>query len=153
MNYYDALQRSGDGRWDYTKTNDGRTWPVGYCAAKIGCECATVENGFTADPGCERCHGSGWVDNPEHCGGHDTAQKARECFARYQLDGWREEEYGNWAGCEALIDGEKCDAPTKRGLATRPPLGHGFALCDEHRTFEDLKALASHDAGQICASY
>lgn len=83
----------------------------------------------------------------EH-GPHETADEARECFRRYLLDGQREEAYGDWTGCEW----EGCDTPTKKGLTTRPPLGHGFALCDEHRTAENLEALTP-DVGQIMASY
>lgn len=33
MNYYKALQREADGRWDYTCTRDGKTWATGGCAA------------------------------------------------------------------------------------------------------------------------
>lgn len=87
----------------------------------------------------------GYCGDADHA--HDTAEAARECFARYLLDGWREENYGNWAGCAV------CDVPTKKGLTTRPPLGHGYPLCDEHRTLEQLKQLAPTDAGQITASY
>ena len=166
MNYYDARQREGDKRWDYTQMNDGRVWPVGYCAPKVACECWSIERGYAADPHCDKCGGLGRVDNPDYCGGHDTAEGARECFARYLLDGWREESYGDWTGCEAVIvtaltddlgggageKRERCDTPTKKGLTTRPPLGHGFPLCDEHRTFDQLKQLAPSDAGQITAS-
>ena len=41
MNYYDARERKGadgkgTGKWHYTCENDGRIYPVGYCAQ--GCE-------------------------------------------------------------------------------------------------------------------
>jgi len=78
--------------------------------------------------------------------GHATADEARECFRRYLLDGQGEETYGDWTGCEV------CDTPTKRGLTTRPPLGHGHALCDEHRTPEKLAELTP-SVGTITASY
>ena len=172
MNYYDARQRQDDKRWDYTRMNDGVIWPVGYCDSRSPCQCwldACNQGRIlrAGDPGCEKCGGTGRVDNPDYCGSHDTAEEARKCFARYLLDGWREESYGHWMGCEAIIvtaltddvgggAGEKrepCDTPTKRGLTTRPPLGHGHALCDEHRTLEHLKALVPAEAGQIVASY
>jgi hypothetical protein len=79
---------------------------------------------------------------------HTTANEARECFRRYLLDGQREETYSDWTGCEM----EGCDTPTKKGLATRPPLGHGYAFCDEHRTAENLEALTA-PVGQIVSSY
>lgn len=78
---------------------------------------------------------------------HETAEEARACFRRYLLDGQREETYSDWTGCE--FDG--CDTPTKKGLTTRPPLGHGHALCDEHRTPEILEQLVT-PVGQIAAS-
>jgi hypothetical protein len=152
VNYYDARRREDDKRWDYTVLNDGRCHPVGYCASSTACECwrRAMDAGVILTRGeanCQRCGGSGWVDNPEYCGSHDTEAEARACFARYLLAGWREESYGNWIGCHV------CDAPTKKGLATRPPLGNSYALCDEHRTFEQLQTLAPTDAGQITASY
>lgn len=86
-------------------------------------------------------------------GPHETAEEARECFRRYLLDGAREESYADWTGCEAPVGGEeRCDRPTKKGLTTRPPLGTGYALCDEHRTTEQLEKLAGR-VGRIAASY
>lgn len=79
--------------------------------------------------------------------GHATPEEARECFRRYVLDGQREETYGDWTGCEF----EGCDTPTKKGMTTRPPLGNGHALCDEHRTPEILEQLTP-PVGQIIAS-
>jgi hypothetical protein len=37
MNYYQSFEladkeRKGTGRFQFTQTNDNRTWPVGYCA-------------------------------------------------------------------------------------------------------------------------
>lgn len=90
-----------------------------------------------------------------YCRDHDphaTADGARECFRRYLLDAPREENYSDWTGCEFEADGKKCDTPTKKGLAARPPLGHGYALCDEHRTPGNLEALTP-PMGQMAASY
>jgi hypothetical protein len=78
--------------------------------------------------------------------GHETPEEARKCFRRYLLDGAFEESYADWSGCVV------CDAPTKKGLTTRPPLGHGYPLCDEHRALERLAELAEVP-GQIMASY
>jgi hypothetical protein len=125
MNYYDARPLADGSGFHYTCRNDDRIVSVGYCREH--------------EP-------------------HATAEEARACFARYLLDGWREESYGSWHGCvwEEPDGGGitvMCDTPTKKGLTTRPPLGHGYALCDEHRTFEHLKQLAPTDAGQITATY
>lgn len=32
MNYYKARQRKGDGRWDWTRMNDGRIWASAPCS-------------------------------------------------------------------------------------------------------------------------
>jgi hypothetical protein len=118
MNYYNALQLETGG-WHYVSQNRREgTHPVGYCAQ--------------------------WREDKTHV--HATEEEARECFRRYLLDGQREEEYGDWTGCEV------CDAPTKKGLTARPPLGNGFAFCDEHRTSEAL-AERVPAPGQIIASY
>jgi len=36
VNYYCARQHATNGKWDYTCRNDGRIWPVGYCAEHRG---------------------------------------------------------------------------------------------------------------------
>ena len=153
MNYYDARQRGEDGPWDFTCRNDDRIWAVGFCARRVPCECGTIETAYRPKEDCENCGGHGWVDNPNYCGSHETVEEARACFRSYLLADISEESYGEWTGCAAYVNGQKCDKPTKQGLETRPPLGESFALCDEHRTFECLRFLAAHDAGQITASY
>lgn len=160
MNYYDTRQRS-DERWDFTRMNDGHIWPVGYCTPTTPCDCwlnAYREGRLLVpggEPDCKVCGGTRRVGNPDYCGSHDTEQEARECFARYLLDGWREESYANWTGCEWVqrLGEPRCDRPTKKGLTTRPPLGTGHALCDAHRTFNHLVDLAPVSAGQIISSY
>ncbi len=77
---------------------------------------------------------------------HATEADAQDCFRRYLLDGQREESYADWTGCVV------CDTPTKKGLTTRPPLGNGYPLCDQHRTPEKLEALVPA-VGTITASY
>lgn len=77
---------------------------------------------------------------------HSTREEAEECFSRYLLDGIQEESYGDWTACKV------CDAPTKKGLTTRPPHGDGFPFCDEHRDRETFKTLVSTPK-QITSSY
>jgi hypothetical protein len=152
MNYYDALRlEDGSGYHYVSKNRREGTHPVGYCSRIQPCpECEDYRQ-----PECEVCGQQGYIDKgegwyKEHV--HATADEARECFRRYLLDGQRDESYGDWTGCEAVIDGEKCDTPTKKGLTGRPPLGNGYAFCDEHRTPEQLEALTP-TVGRITASY
>ena len=77
---------------------------------------------------------------------HDTAEEAVQCFHTYLLDDISEVNYSDWMGCVV------CDAPTKKGLQTRQPLGHDYPLCDEHRTEEKVREL-DPTPGRIIASY
>lgn len=81
-------------------------------------------------------------DHPPHA----TEEEAQECFRSYLLDGQCDVDYEDWTGCKI------CDAPTKKGLTTRPPLGWEYPLCDEHRTPEQLEMLVP-PIGRITASY
>lgn len=76
---------------------------------------------------------------------HAERWEAEDCFRAYLLDGVQEESYGDWTGCEI------CGDPTKKGLTSRPPLGTGYPLCDDHRTPEYLSSLVKRP-GMIVAS-
>lgn len=148
MNYYAARQRESDQRWDFTCRNDNRIWPVGNCAERVACSCALdPRRAYTPDPDCERCGGRGRVDNPEHCGGHDTPGEAERCYAEYLLAEITEVSWAHWAGCVI------CDTPTKHGLQTRQPNGDQWALCDAHRTHDQVRELAPQRISEICSSY
>lgn len=156
MNYYQARQRSETGVWDYTCRNDDRITPEGYCRQQIGCPAWTIDKPFDrCEASCEHCHGEQFIENPAYCGGHDTAELAEACFARFLLDqGSRETTLEGWAGCEHKdADGVKCDEPTKILVESTHPLGHQLVLCSEHRTAEAFTAAAPRLAGQITASY
>lgn len=77
---------------------------------------------------------------------HATSEEAEECFRQYLLGKLVERELRDWTGCEV------CDTPTKKQLGTRPPLGQDHALCDEHRTPEQVAELTERPS-QIIASY
>lgn len=68
MNYYGARQRKDDGRWNYTCTNDGMTWPVGYCREDGGHE--------TEREACE-CYKRHLLDNRLTLDGHADDQQRR----------------------------------------------------------------------------
>lgn len=153
MNYYDARKRQDTEKYDYTRMNDGHISPVGFCAERTLCDCATFESSFRPKDDCEVCGGKGRVPNPDYCGSHDTEEEARACFRRYLLSEPEEIDYSGWEGCQAMVDGKKCDEPTKHGMrGMRSPLAAEFALCDEHRTAEVLEALTP-EIHQITASY
>jgi hypothetical protein len=86
MNYYAARQRK-DGKWDYTCSNDGDIWPVGYCNTGI------LSKGPETEPegSFYRMSEIEWksiCDNKEkyHDHGHKTAEEACKCYKNYLLD-------------------------------------------------------------------
>src|SRR4051794_5829060 len=80
------------GIWHYTRMNDRKVWPVGYCA----------EGG------------------PEH--EHKNEQEARECFGRYLLDGAHEETYADWTGCHICDEPTKKGMAERQPLGQSFPL-------------------------------
>ena len=84
MNYYQACQRE-DGRWDYTRTNDGVTRPYGYCAGwveytkedamRLGEPELLRENDLTLP-----------FKDKYHTDGHTTETEAVLCYRQYLLD-------------------------------------------------------------------
>lgn len=169
MNYYAARRRAepappAPGIYDYTRRNDDLITPEGFCRQKVSCSRAIerIERAdfATCQESCPVCHGEQFVPNPAYCGGHPTPEEAEECFARYILScGVREENYGDWTGCDAqVLDAEtrelvKCDLPTRKGLRGEHPLGQHMALCDEDCTTEIFEGCAPTRAGTITASY
>lgn len=85
MNYYRAAQRHSDKRWDFVKSRDKDTWPVGYCRAKPD----------TSKP----VGGEPWPESEVasieknaakyHTDGHATQEEAEACYTEYLIDGMR----------------------------------------------------------------
>lgn len=96
------------------------------------------------------CMNDGVIWPVGYCADHDphhSRAEAEQCFQRYLLDEISPVTYSHWQDCE------RCGAPTKKGLATRRPHGHQYALCDEHRTNEEVKELAGEPITRIVASW
>jgi hypothetical protein len=124
VNYYAARQREKTKKWDYTCRNDGRIWPVGYCAGRH------VE--VLQVPEDER--------EPYHDHGHETAEEARECYKHYQLDNELHLDI-KMASQQRKCEADGCGAWTQ-GMARVG--GHvSFVLCDEHRNRENVEKLYS----------
>lgn len=136
MNYYQALQRESDKRWDYTKTNDGRTRPTGYCAGWHEWQDLPVwsdeENAH---------HRAEWEQKvvpykaKYHSDGHAVAEEAVECYRQYELDqdlrlGIRDETaQGKCAVCE-----EWTQLRAMVGMWQCP-------LCEAHNNREEVEKL------------
>jgi hypothetical protein len=98
------------------------------------------------------CMNDGAIWPVGYCRDHDphpTREEAEDCFARYVHDDISERSH-NWTDCEV----EGCERPANKSIAFRQPLGHSYALCDEHRTPEVALALdGDYRNAKITASY
>jgi hypothetical protein len=112
MNYYEALQRQTDKRWDYTQRRDGQTRAVGYCAG----------NGAA----------------PHHEDGHETADEARECYKRFILDKLVKLEFGTTEDTQHRCEVEGCEGWTQKVSMVNH---RTYNLCDDHRNVEALEGL------------
>ena len=139
---YQALERKGGGRFDYTVSSDEEHWvhALGYCAGyheineddwPFGIEMAREENARIAP-----------FKHKYHVDGHATASEAQECYNEYLLD-------------QCLIFGDddpaatelhKCQAAgcsefTSGSASFRGEHLHHFWLCKSHRTRESVEPL------------
>lgn len=129
MNYYKAKQRESDGRWDFTCTNGGVTWPVGYCRPWQD----WPDNVQAASPKASKAHRQ--LQHKHHGDGHETPEEAAKCYHEYELDHrlYLDVEATRTAECE--VCGESTRGRAKLGdLRT-------LSLCDAHRNREEVARL------------
>lgn len=118
MNYYQARQQKDNLRWYFTCKNDGKMWPVGYCAGP-----------------CD--------DDPEHASkyhedGHPSPEAAAECYKLYLLDHDLHFNDGEGSKLMRVCEHPDCDEFTAGTATVRH---HRWFLCDEHRTREVVDTL------------
>ena len=124
MNYYTALQRKTDKKWDYTRRNGDSIHAIGYC--------------------------SGAARGDEyHEVGHETEGQARECYKQYLLDNELRLEGQELADSRRMCECDGCEVWTGKMAAISPT--RSFILCDEHRTREVVSGLFS--VGDSMSSY
>lgn len=144
MNYYEARQREKDKRWDYTRRNDSRIWPVGYCG------------GWRFDreppPGLHNWEQTKAKYEPfranYHTDGHETREEAEACYRRYELD--TELHFGTLLNQRLRCD--VCEQFTDGTANTR----HFHAIvCAAHQTREAVERLMIDQGypGAIMSSY
>jgi hypothetical protein len=137
MNYYAAREIADangkpSGRYHFTCENDGRIWPVGYCASRWGCpSCKGLSGKLRPDVACATCGSTGLVPADPLCLGHASAEEAREHYRQYLLD--CRLHLGSCPETEL----HKCEFPDGCETFTRHSLtvdhGSTWYLCDEHR--------------------
>lgn len=125
MNYYEALQRQTDKRWDYTRRNDGQVHAIGYCAGKYD----VIRNDASL-PHPERYHDDG----------HATAEEACECYKQYVLDNLTNLEFGLTEDTQHKCEAPGCGAWTQKVAMVDH---HPYNLCDDHRNLETLQDLVT----------
>lgn len=123
MNYYQALQRLTDGRWEYTRRRDNVVKPIGYCTAAPD-----------SDPN-------------KHFNGHATKKEAEDCFRKYTID---RADYGiitedTQRKCLICLNWTQTAAGVRHGLDTYP-------LCARHLNRESLNAVVG-SFQEIISSY
>lgn len=115
MNYDQPRQREHDKRWDYTSLNRRTgTHAIGYCRA--------LTNPDLYDPE----HHSKF-----HTDGHATAEEARACYRRFNLD--------NHVSKREATSAHKClecGEWTPKFVEVGSYMGQMIILCDDHQTPE-----------------
>lgn len=118
MQIYEARQRQGDLRFDYTVAHGGGIFPTGYCLGTRG-----QHN--------DAAHASKYHDD-----GHASAEEADACYRRFEVDHAR---YGEDPNTQRKC--ASCGTWTT-GLAF---LGGGamrnYPLCPAHQNVEALAAV------------
>lgn len=154
MNYYKALQRDKDKRWDYTVTNDGASRPIGYCGGPFEKRWLSPEE----DPWIRVVYPSRVLyeearaktaafRSKYHSDGHTTEAEAYACYTEYLLDNRLRE--GRQSDTLKPVPCEICGTPTEQFVAVNTA-GSAFMLCDRHRNREGAAQL--FQAGQAVTS-
>lgn len=130
MNYYRALQRKEDGRWDFTRTNDRVSTPTGYCAGWIEWTPEQIERIPELVRETARLEP---FRHKFHTDGHATREEAVACYRRYELDTSTNLDGRTVNASRCLVCGEWTDR-----FASVSQCSH-FPLCDKHRTAEEVE--------------
>lgn len=134
MNYLCARQRQSDGRWDYSQRNDGRIWPIGYCAGWRDFSPEEHQRFFMTD-----FWYADYLSRKDqyHEDGHATSEEACECYKKYELDSsLRFSEMSNQKRpCEV------CQEWTQK-IAMVGGYSH-FVLCETHANRAEVERLFS----------
>lgn len=152
MNYDGPRQKDlgngTGGRWDYTRRNDHRIWPKGYCAGwrDLSPEVYGLgEDSVAFKRDQERMEK---FRAKYHNDGHATKEEACACYREYLLDQELRLDK-QMSGQKRICQVEGCNEWTQ-GMAE---VGHEpFILCDQHRTREEVEKLFG-DVGETFSSW
>lgn len=149
MNYYQARQRMTDKRWDYTRMNDGRVWPVGYCIGWLKHPPGhTSPIGLIPEEVLKREQARlAPFQGKFHADGHETAEAACQCYRAYLLD--TRSRFSEQPDQQQRCQADGCGEWTT-GLAEVEM--QVFVLCQKHQTRDALEWLYP-EVGSITSSY
>lgn len=135
MNYYEALKRESDERWDFTRN----ARPVGYCRAyeEIDPTCGLNESELRKHT--ENSH-------KHHTCGHATEEDARACYKEYILDHklrLNKKDINSQHKCKICKEWTSLYAEVDTNL---------YILCELHNNRESVDSLMKNP-GFICSSW
>lgn len=138
MNYYKSRQRDSDGKWDFTKMNDGVTYGVGYC-----CEFQEFTPDMHVSEAEQEKHQS--MSHKYHTDGHETEEEACECYRQYVLD------HRLSLGRTMSSQKQKCRICGEwTQHFAEVYLADIFVLCSEHNNRESVEGL--YKAPKMCCT-
>ena len=121
MTYYRPLKRAIDGRYDYTCTIDGHSYPVGYCGGQRALD--VQEDELPEE-----------VRSKFHETGHATPEEACECYKQYLID--TSLRFGTFSNQQFRC--RVCEAWTETYAQMGPEV---WPVCKEHSTKEAMETL------------
>jgi len=141
MQHFAPRQRSTDGRWDYTRTHDKKTIPVGYCGGWTWD--VDIAHWEKEQPTWHMLEEFRKVRDEQmplkdrfHTDGHATEEEAQGCYKKYLLDTCLRLDAGEYTRPnECLVCGEWTQKYASVGGL------RNFDLCDTHRTRENVEKI------------
>lgn len=132
MNYYAARQRGGNGRFDYTRMNDGVVVPVGYCLPYRPFE---YNQPWIVPQVAEQLNKQeAQFVFKYHDDGHATAEEACACYLDYLLD----------HSLSLMLQGtdrRRCAVCGEPTLLTARLDMSSWSLCQQHNTRDNVARL------------
>lgn len=133
VNYYRALKRKSDGKYEFTCRNDNHIWAIGYCGGWK----EYAEEDFTRVTGLKEWVGRNvHLKDKFHTSGHNTIEEAVECYRQYALDVYLVLPVKDEAGGKCVL----CNESTQLA-AEIPPLYRFWYLCPKHLTRQQVEKL------------
>lgn len=124
MNRYSAKKRKSDGLYDYVMTQDGKTYPVGYCH-----EWKELVPGVLSEEVCRDYNEEhGKLKHKYHSSGHQTEEEARNCYKEYLLDN----SFQRLDQRDSQYKCQECGKFTQNLVLVGVDVKFMFHLCDIH---------------------